>query len=347
MLETDPSRLSRVVKAALRMLDECCGRHGRTPAPLAERITDIAAATDIASLLRRLTRGEFDLSSRIPSDEWLDEILFSWIDKGWFVDPAGDGHQPALSGSDVFRIGLAADDDALTALGAQIFRQNHLPSHTVTGRMLDRSVHALMEAEDGRPPKMRYAATHRNQLMTARLPGIFFALHTGGDRGNAGDLCLFADGKPLLVDGGSRCPVRNLPALAGAAQLSAPEIPCAADFETREDRETLSIELTHAYPPECRLQSFQRSALILRGEQMLRVVDMVSFDVPGSVVFSFVTPENPVVGAAEILLGPVRMTWEGEFTISVRPLEGGLNCLEMAAASPVAQALFAFNFEHT
>lgn len=343
LLETDPSRLSRLLKTSLRLLDEVCGRHGRTPAPLSERIADIAAATDFASLLRALTDEAFDLSGRIPMNEWLDEILFSWIEKDWFIDPAGDGLSPALSGGDVFRIGLAADDSALTALGAQIFRQNHLPSRTVTGRLLETSVLSALESEEGRPPRMRYAATHRNQLMTARLSGLYFAMHTGGRRGNAGDLVLFADGKPILTDGGN---AHSLPLLNGCEPLTVPEIPCAADFEVGEERETLGIELTGAYPSACALRSYQRSALVLRGEQSLRLVDMLSFSDPSPVAFRFVAAVAPEIHAEEIRLGPVRMLWEGDLICSVLPLKNGLFLLQFSAVQPVSQALFAFRFEH-
>lgn len=342
LLETDPSRLSRILKASLRMLDEACGRHGRTPAPLSDRLTDVAAATDFASLLRLLTDGEFDLSGRVPMDEWLDEILFSWIEKDWFVDPAGTSLAPALSGGDIFRVGLAADDGALTALGAQVFRQNHLPSRTVTGRLLEATVLTALESEEGRPPRMRYAATHRNQLMTVRLSSLYFSLHTGGDRGNAGDFLLFADGKPILTDGEN---AHSLPLLNGCEPLFKPDVPCSGDFEVGEDRETLGVELTHAYPSESMLRSYQRSALALRGEQSLRLVDMLSFSEPAPVVFRFVCAVAPEIGESEIRLGPVRMLWEGDLLSRIRLLKNGLSLLELSSAQPVSQALFAFRFE--
>lgn len=346
LLETDESRLSRLMKRLLRALDENCARHGRRLTPLAERVTDSVAATDLVGLLRRATRGEFDPTAQIPSGDWLDEILFAWIQDDLFVDPAGNGFSPALSGGDVFRLGLSAEDTALTALGAQLFRQKHLPSPTVTGRLLEAASCKMLEAEDGRPPKLRYAATQRNLLMTTRMSGLYCALHIGGDRGNAGDLVLFASGRPILTDGGRDCPAHNLPVLAGRTQLAQPEPPCAADFEAQEDRETLSVELTHAYPVECGLRSYQRTVLTLRNEQILRVVDALSFDQPTVAAFSFVTPIRPESDGPDVLLGPVRMSWEGEFRCVVRSLQSGLYQLEMTTLDPVTQALFAFNFEH-
>lgn len=344
LLETDETRVIRVLKPAFKFLDENCGRHGRSFAPLDECITDISAVSDLAALLKRMSHGALDLTDGIPADNWLDEILFSWIHGEYFNDPAGTGMTPALSGSDIFRIGLAAGDDALTALGAQVHHARQQQPRTVTGRLMDLSACALLEAETGKPPRLRYAATHRNMLMTARIPGLYCSMHVGGNRGNAGDVCLFADDSPILAGTDA---VFNLPTVAGKAQLIRPDRPCVADFEAREDREIMSADLTYAYPAECCLRSYQRTALILRSEHTVRIVDAMQFDRPSTAVFSFVTPTRPAVLSAAVRLGPVRLTWEGNFTVSAHPMENGMTRLELSAAEPVTQALFAFNFERT
>ena len=344
LMETDEARAARVLKPALRIMDEICGRHGRALAPLTGTITDISAASDLAALLKRMTHGSMDLTENIPANDWLDEILYAWIHGPYFNDPAGCGMTPPVSGSDIFRIGLAAGDDALTALGAQLHNADSIPPRTVTGRLMDLSACALLEAENGRPPRLRYAATRNNLLMAARIPGLYCAMHTGGGRGNAGDLCLFADDLPILADGGD-CAFRNLPVLSGSEQLAVPSRPCVADFEDREDREIMSVDLTHAYPAECALRSYQRTVLTLREEHTVRIVDALQFDEPAEVMFSFVTAVRPAVLNAAVRLGPVRLTWEGGFTANARPMENGLTRLELTADAPVERALFAFNFE--
>lgn len=345
LLETDEARLSRAVRPALRLLDDCCCHHGRSFAPLTESVADISAVTDLAVLLREMTDDALDLTEQVPTGDWLDEILYAWVHDQRFVDPAGNGMQPALSGSDIFRIGNAAGDEQLTLLGAMLYHSNHLSSATVTGRLRELSVCALLESASGKPRKLRYARLRDNRLMAARIPGLYCALHVGGGRANAGDLCLFADDAPILVDGGRGCPAKNLPVLNGQSQLETPDRPCIADFEDRDDREVMSIDLTRAYPKECGLRSYQRTALTLRDEQTVRIVDALSFDQPGSVAFVFVTAVRPTVLSNAVRLGPVRLTWEGEFAASATPLEGGLHRLELAAVEPVRQALFAFNFE--
>lgn len=347
LLEDDPARAARTVRPALRILDEAAGQHGRGFAPLAESVADISAMADLTALLRAATGGAVDLTQNIPTGDWLDEILFAWVQNRLFIDPAGDGMSPPVSGGDVFRIGLTAGDEPLIALGALLDREKAIAPATVTGRMMDLAECERLEAVVDRPPKLRYAALRDNRLMAARIPGLYCAMHTGGGRANAGDLCLFADNVAILVDGGRDCPARNLPVIGGHGQRTRPEGACVADFEPREDREMMSVDLTRAYPAECGLRSYQRTVLTLRDERTVRVVDAMSLEAPKPVAFSFVCAARPTVLSTAVRMGGVRMTWEGAFEASVEPLEDGLHRLVLAAAEPVGQALFAFNFERS
>lgn len=344
LLETDNARCGRVLKIALKLMDEVCLRHGRGFRPLSETVSEIASAVDLVAILRKISRGTFDLTEHIPSADWLDEILFSWIQGDWFNDPAGNGMKPVLSGSDIFRIGYAADDDTLTALGAQIARQNYILPPTVTARMMDRSACAMMENESGKPPRLLYAATRNNQLMAVRMPKLYCSLHVGGGRANAGDLALFSDGMPILLDSGSHSE-HNVPVLANRTQLITPTQPCIADFQTLEDREIMSVDLTSAYPEDCRVRSCQRTVLTLRAERTIRLVDAIAFEEPSIAAFTFVTAAKPTQLSAAIRLGSVRMTWEGVFSIDMRPLSDGLTLIKFTAVEPLQQMLFAFNFE--
>lgn len=344
-LEDDEARISRIVKPALKLLDDACGRHGRETAPLTEAVRDISAATDLVCLLRDMTGGFVNLSDAIPTGDWLDEILYPWIHDDLFVDPAGADMQPALSGSDIFRIGDAAGDEPLITLGAHLHHRNHLPPSTVTGRIMELPITDRLESSFGKPQRLRYAATRNNLIMAARMPGLYCSLHVGGGRANAGDVCLFADATAVLTDGGKDCQMRSLPVIAGKSQLDTPSRPCIADFEVRADREIMSAELTHAYPAACGLRSYQRTVLTLRGEHTVRIMDAIDLTQPAEVVFRFVTAVKPAVVSAAVRFGTVRMTWEGSFTASATPIGNGLTCVELKTAEPVRQAFFSFNFE--
>ena len=145
--------------------------------------------------------------------------------------------------------------------------------------------------------------------------------------------------------GGRDCTYRNLPLLAGRAQLDTPPLPCFADFEDRADREIMSVDLTRAYPAACNLRSYQRTLLTLRSEHTVRIMDALDFTQPESVVFRFVTAVRPAVVSSAVRFGSVRMTWEGNFSVNAVPLENGLTCVELSVSEPVQKAFFAFNFE--
>ncbi len=347
LLETDEARVGRVVKPMLKLLDDACGRHGRSLVPMEEAVIDISAASDLVQLLRDMTRSYVDLSQGVPAGDWLDEILYPWIQEDLFNDPAGDGMQPNLSGSDIFRIGSAAGDEPLISLGAHLHHRSHRPAATVTGRLLEPAFAEALENTYAKPQRLKYAFLNKNLLMCARMPGLYCSLHVGGGRGNAGDVILFSENQPILADCGRGCAVRNLPVIAGRAQLEQPERPCIADFEPRQDQEQLSVDLTNAYPAACGLRSYQRTALILRAEQVVRIVDAIDLAQPAPVTFRFVSAVRPTVVREAIRLGSVRMTWEGEFDVNTAPLENGLTLIELTAIQPVRQEFFTFNFEHS
>lgn len=346
LLEDDEARVGRLVKPALKLLDDACGRHGRELVPLEEAVTDISAVSDLVRLLRDMTRSFVDLSDSIPTADWLDEILCSWIQDDLFNNPAGNSMQPALSGSDIFRIGDIANDEPLVSLGAHLYHRNHLLSATVTGRILEPAFADRLESTFAKPQRLRYAVLRNNLLMAARIPGLYCSLHAGGRRANAGDIVLYADNSPILTDGGVGCPVCNLPVIAGKSQLDKPSRPCIADFEDREDREIMSVDLTHAYPAACGLRSYQRTALVLRAEHTVRIVDALDLSQPAPVTFRFVCAVKPTVVSSAVRLGSVRMTWEGDFRVAATPMDNGMTLVELSTLEPVRQAFFTFNFEH-
>lgn len=361
LLETDAARRGAVLKQALRLIDEAVQARERRVAPLADELAETAAVTDLCLLLRKLTRGEMDLTGEYPTPDWLDGLLVPWLEGDCFADPAGGSLRPDLSGQELFRVGLAANDEALTALGAALHRAHRLPSTTVTGRLLDMSCAGMLAAGTGRPPRLKHASTARNRVMLSRFNGMTCAMHTGGERGNAGSLVLFAGEKPILVEVPGHA---GLPLIGGAPQLekpgaSAPESAfgadvCPADFEVRPDRELMSVDLTHAWPAGAAARSVQRTAMVLREQGALRLVDAFDLERPAPVAFRFITPQKPERLTAGLRLGPVDMSWEGELRCDIAPL--GLRFpsgdpageplyqIELTAPQPVTRAFFTFSF---
>lgn len=367
LLETDVGRRGAVMKQALRLIDQAVQARDRHTAPLADELAETAAVTDLCMLLRKLTRGQLDLTEVYPSPDWLDALLIPWIDGGWFIDPASGSMKPAISGQSLFRIGLASGDEALTALGAALHREGRVPSATVTGRMLDLSCAGMLSAQIDKPPKLRHAATARNRLMISRFGGMTCALHAGGDRANAGDIVLFSGDAPILVETPKRA---SLPLIEGFAQLmvpgeNAPEAAfgadvCPADFETQQGRDLMSVDLTHAWSARLGARSIQRTAMVMREDKVLQLVDAFDLEKPAKVAFRFITPQRPEMlkpdgsAPAGVRLGPVLMRWEGELRCETAALDERfpageadgevLHCITLTTSAPVARGFFPFYF---
>ena len=361
LLESDAGRRAAIFKQALRLIDQAVQAKGRAVVPLADELAETAAATDLCLLLRKLTRGEMDLTNDCPAPDWLDALLFPWLEGDCFADPATGDMRPALSGQELFRVGLAANDEALTALGASLHRMDPRPSATVTGRLLDAACWAMLSAQSDKPPRLKHAATPHNRVMLSRMGGMTCALHTGGDRGNAGALLMFAGGEPILVEAPGQA---SLPLIGGLNQLnapgeSAPEAAfgadvCPADFEVRDDGEVMSVDLTHAWPARAGARSAQRTVMALRREKTFQLVDAFDLEKPAPVAFRFITPQVPEKLENGVRLGPVGLTWQGDMACDIAPLsarftgagasERPLYRVSLTSPGPVSRGFFAFAF---
>ena len=353
LLETDPGRRSAVIKLGLRLIDQAIagmdGRKYQLPGlvPLNDFTADVAAITDFSLLVRRITRGELDLTPEYPTPEWLDAILFSWMDGEYFVDPAGGTLKPRMSGAELFRIGLAANDGALAALGASMEKKRSVPSSTVTGRILDMNGAGMLAAEVRKPPRLKHAAGPCNALMCSRFSNITFAIHTGGGHGNAGDILLLADNRPIFVGVPG---YSSLPLIAGKEQLPLPDAPCEADFRVKADRELMSVDLSHAYPASAPVQACQRTAMIMREEGMMRIVDAVELTSPATIAFRFFVTDPPFMRDGVVRTGPVDFAWEGDLEYSASEtgptpdFPGGLTMITLTTPEPVTQGYYTFNF---
>ena len=278
----------------------------------------------------------------------------------FFADAASGDLRPPLSGQELFRVGLAANDEALTALGARLHRTRNRLSSTVTGRMLDLSCAGMLAAEDSKPPRLKHAATARNRLMLSRFGALTCAMHTGGARQNAGSLLLFDGERPILVEipGCADTPLIGPFAQLDSPAEASPEAAfggdvCPADFEIHQGGELMSVDLTHAYPARAGARSVQRTAMVRRGERVLRLVDAFDLEAPAPIAFRFFTPQKPQRLMNGLRLGPVDLSWEGELSCDIAqmdaafpvgdPAAGQLWRVTLTTPQPVARGFFTFN----
>ena len=310
LMERNPSRRQQPVKLLLRLLDRLCGEDRVEFAPYAERLTDACALSDLARLLKRLTRGELDLTGELPSESMLDGVLIPWMSGNFFFDPTGSDMLPPISGMDVFRLGYLARDRVLCALGAQLNRVEDRPAFSLSGRILSMEYMRAAQDEASAPLKVRRAAADGGRLMISRVDALTAAIAGAGIRSNAGDVVLFCGNKPILVDAGGDA--HSLPLIGGFAPVAwVDSVPTDADFG--KDRDLMSADLTDAYPEICPLAAYQRTLITMQADGTVRLVD--AFEFSGQLrdlEFRFVTAQRPQPLQVGVRLGPVDMTWDGE-----------------------------------
>ena len=87
---------------------------------------------------RAFLNGKLDLTQTLPPSEWLDALLFPWIEGGWFVDPAAGTLSPKLSGAErklFLRLERKAMDRAMALLAlsaGEVPVYMHIPEEKIT-----------------------------------------------------------------------------------------------------------------------------------------------------------------------------------------------------------------------
>lgn len=311
LMEKNPARRQQPVKLLLRKLDSLCALQPDPQAPLEERVADACAIADLARLLKRVTRGEFDLTRAMPPVGWLDDIVIPWIHGEYFVNPGGEGMRPSIPGMDLFRLGHLTRDRSLCALGAQLGQLTERPGMSLSGRILNMEYLHAAQDECASPPRLRRAYAENGSIMVSRVESLFAAINFAGSRANAGNVTLFADGTPVLVDAGGA--VHSLPVIDECApRFQFGSLP-AGDADFSQDRDLMSADLTGVYPQTCPLAAYQRTLMTSRVDGAVRLVDAFEFQRPvKELVFRFVTAQRPISLRDTVRLGPVTLSWDGD-----------------------------------
>ncbi len=306
LLETDGARLYALIRRAARALDELIDRP--VHAPLAEALVD-RVGTTAAWLLARKIAGPSALGRTLPKAEWLDEFYMSHLGGAVFMDPMGEGVRGGLNGADLALLGAAGGDDAVRALGAQLFRANPEPASSLNARML---VDVEAGLTQGAVPRLRHAHLPDFSIMSARGGGMLCTMHAGG-RGNAGGLCVYVEGTPVLVTVPGDAPVVN-----GVRQAEKSGVGDCAFGDARAD---LSMDLTALYPGGG-VRFFQRTLMLDRAEGSARLIDIVESEQPGAIRYAFVAPYPPARLASGVRVGVGMLSWEGASDADIRRVPG-------------------------
>jgi hypothetical protein len=303
LVERDPERRTRAVAKIARSLDRFVDSYpddggcdegpsywGRAGASLFEALELLHAATggrvDVYGEPVVRAMGRFIASAHVASD--------------WYVNigdaPARVHPQPEL----VYRYGRAVHDDALVGFGAWLAarRGPYGPDDVDRFGSLTRALAALL---DGDAIARAHAAEPLPadvwlpdlQMVAAReKPGTTDGLYVaawGGhnaqshNHNDVGNVVVFADGRPLLVDAGvgeytskTFGPQRyeiwtmqsgwhNLPAINGADQRDgATSRARDVAFTATADTVRLSLDLAPSYPAEAEVERFRRDVTLDR-----------------------------------------------------------------------------------
>lgn len=319
LMERNAARRQQPVKTLLKLLDQLCAGPSDPLDSIEDRIIDACAIADLARLLKRLTRGELDLTGAVPPDGWIDDITIPWICGDCFANPAGESLRPQIAGMDLFRLGYLTRDRALCALGAQLNRLHELPGASLSGRVLNMEYMRAAQDECSAPPRVRRAAAENGSLMLSRIDSLFAAIAGAGRRANAGDVTIFADSTPILADCGGV--VHSLPLIDGCMPITRPRSlpPTDADFGT--DRDLMSVDLTSCYPEKSMLSAYQRTLMTLRRDSTVRLVDAFDFIRPvKELTFRFVCAQRPMPLGDLVRIGPVDLSWDGDMEPEITEL---------------------------
>ena len=311
LLESDREHLFLTLKPLLRRLDAACACAGCERVPLPQRLTDACALADLAQIVRRISAGAVDLTRELPEPAWLDELLFAHVQEDWWATCAEGAVRLELSGAALYRLGCFAGDGALRSLGAAIHRARAVPSPTVTGRLLDASLRADLEADFSPAPRLKHAALEDGRLMLSRGAGFFCCLTSGGDRSNVGDICVFLDRACVLSAG-------NLP----LSQLPRPLCEPQPDWDFSDaSRAIMGVDVTGAYAAEEGVRAHQRTLMLSREEYGAQLVDVFDFSASRALRYVFHSPFAPEFFGGGARLGPMLLSWDGKPVADARRLD--------------------------
>ena len=350
LMEKNPARRQQPVKLLLRLLDKICASQSDPSAPIEERLADACAIADLARLLKRITRGEMDLTRSVPPAGWLDDLIIPWIQGETFVNPAGETMRPRIAGMDLFRLGHLTRERSLCALGAQLGGLTEQGGFSLSGRILNMEYMRAAQDECGNPPRLRRAAAENGALMVSRLDNTFTAIAGMGNRANAGDITLYVDGAPVLVDAGGA--VHSLPMIDGCSPVFQPARLPQTDAQFGQDRDLMSVDLTQTYPEACPVAAYQRTLITSRADGVVRLVDAFEFaDAVEEICFRFVSAQKPISLRECVRLGPVDLSWDGEMLPEITELPacdafaGGSWLVSLRAKNVSRRFICGFTFE--
>ncbi len=243
------------------------------------------------------------------------------------------------SGERLYRYGIKTRDARLCDLGAYIARMQGVDrqSRATKANLMNRVFHLFYEEEIrrhmGKPPQLGALYLPDARAMMSRSEadserGFALWCSAGFEGGSkAGDICLSRNGRIILsaVQEAERG-AYNLPLINGqdqraAAFFSAEDVEC--DLSPTMDMITMNLAPT--YPKQARVHTWQRTVMLSRGEDSIRIIEVFDFEqAENRVEFQFVFADEPrMLEDSSAQVQGVRLDWESSLVSRIEPVRFG------------------------
>jgi len=335
---SDDKRRWSCMRRAWRLLDEALlllREDGSVEGGLAEWLCYAETVGDCMELIRTATDGEIDLARLDIPSRLFRNAARRFLTGKFFLNPGERDPRPRLDGVRIYRLGDFADDDMVRDLGVYLVK-----TYGIEGEDRDlwhasyRFTRALdIQAEKAAPPRLPQCYLPDSQMFIARShsgsDGGFLLAAWGGHNGeknthlDVGNLLLFSNGEPVLCDIGSFADtdLHSLPIVGGFTQQFGRQYR-AQDAACRltEDYALLTLDLSTAYPASAAVYGWQRTAILIREDNSVQLIDAFDLTRRQSVRFCFITPFRPVITPRHVQLGSARLRWEPDLIPGVEEI---------------------------
>lgn len=255
---------------------------------------------DYLELLYKGTKGKIDIYHEELVQNIGKYIYKAYINGEYFVNFADASAKLKSRPGTIYRYGQRINDSIMSSFGAFLAQKQHFGESTFKGKIelaLDELFH-LDEIKNAkaREPLLRDFYLPNTQIMAAReheetQDGFYFAAKGGHNaeshnHNDVGTFILYYDGKPALIDVGvdtytaktfskerysiwtMQSGYHNLPTINGMDQKEGLEYKAKnASYIVEKDKVSYSLDIAGAYPKAAKVEQWQRSYTMLRGEK--------------------------------------------------------------------------------
>jgi hypothetical protein len=292
-----------------------------------------ASLLDCLELLRAATRGRIDVYGNPLVKEIGRYIYRVHIAGAWYINFSDAPAKVSLSAATTYVYGQRIGDPKLTAQGAFSLA---LRDRGDVEESMGRDLRTLYLAEemgraDSRPPLVGQAWLAGIQALAARrqegsVQGLYLAAQ-GGHNGKShnhndvGNFIVYAGGQPAIIDLGPetysaktfsaeryeiwtmRSAYHNCPLINGVEQsagrkFTARDVTCRLTPAGPE----LQMDIAAAYPPQARVQRWERRWLLDRGRNTITLEDRWALQGGGRIELVLMTAAEPAAAPGRVAL---------------------------------------------